>query len=78
MKSTTLDVGGTVSVLDYHCGEKQLRQLRGILQAASNPASNSVSVEYDEAKISVPEIKNRIRECGFHCAGEVVPSHLSH
>ena len=57
---------------------KQLRQLRGILQAASNPASNSVSVEYDEAKISVPEIKNRIRECGFHCAGEVVPSHLSH
>lgn len=78
MKSTTLDVGGTVSVLDYQCVEKQLRQLRGIHQAASNPASNSVSVEYDEAKISVPEIKNRIRECGFHCAGEVVPSHLSH
>ncbi len=78
MKSTTLDVGGTVSVLDYQCVEKQLRQLGGIRQAASNPASNSVSVEYDEAKISVPEIKNRIRECGFHCAGEVVPSHLSH
>ncbi len=78
MKSTTLDVGGTVSVLDYQCVEKQLRQLGGIHQAASNPASNSVSVEYDEAKISVPEIKNRIRECGFHCAGEVVPSHLSH
>ncbi len=78
MKSTTLDVGGTVSVLDYQCVEKQLRQLGGIHQAASNPASNSVSVEYDEAKISVPEIKNRIRECGFHCAGEVVPSYLSH
>ncbi|MFZ5673225.1 MAG: heavy metal translocating P-type ATPase [Pseudomonadota bacterium] len=78
MKSTTLDVGGMVSMLDYQCVEKQLRQLRGIHQAGSNPASNSVSVEYDETKISVPEIKKKIRECGFHCAGEVVPNHLSH
>jgi Cu2+-exporting ATPase len=77
VKSTTLDVGGMVSALDYQCVEKQLRKLRGIHQAGSNPASNSVSVEYDETRISAPEIKNKIRECGFHCAGEVVPKHLS-
>lgn len=77
MKSTTLDVGGMVSALDYQCVEKQLRRLRGVHQAGSNPASNSVSVEYDETRISVPEIRNKIRDCGFHCAGEVTPSHLS-
>jgi len=77
MKSATLDVGGMISTLDYQCVEKHLRQLRGIHQAGSNPASNSVSVAYDETKVSVPEIERKIRECGFHCAGEVLPSHLS-
>ncbi|MEO5323001.1 heavy metal translocating P-type ATPase [Mesorhizobium sp. CC13] len=76
MKTATLDVGGMLSMLDYQCVEKQLGQLRGVKRATSNIASNSVTVEYDDAVVGISLLKEKIDECGFHCKGEVVPSHI--
>ncbi|MEJ6781263.1 heavy metal translocating P-type ATPase [Aminobacter sp. Piv2-1] len=76
MKTATLDVGGMLSMLDYQCVEKQLGQLRGVNRATSNIASNSVTVEYDDAVVGISLLKEKIDECGFHCKGEVVPSHI--
>ncbi|MGF7007517.1 heavy metal translocating P-type ATPase [Aminobacter sp. BE322] len=76
MKTATLDVSGMLSMLDYQCVEKQLGQLRGVKRATSNIASNSVTVEYDDAVVGISLLKEKIDECGFHCKGEVVPSHI--
>jgi len=53
----------------------QLRQ-PGIHHAAANTASQTVTVGYDETRISEAEIRRLIEECGYHCQGEVLPRHL--
>jgi len=76
MKTATLDVGGMLSVLDYQAVEKRLAQLPGVHRVAASAASNTATVEYDEAATSVATLKERIVQCGFHCTGQVVPRHV--
>jgi P-type Cu2+ transporter len=76
MKTATLDVGGMSSVLDYRCVEKQLGRIPGVKQVTASIASNSATVEYDENVTNVAALKDKIQECGFHCAGGILPAHL--
>ena len=76
MKTTTLDVSGMLSMLDYQGVEKQLGRLPGVHHATASIASNSVTVEYDETVTSVAELKGKIDECGFHCTGQIMPKHV--
>jgi Cu2+-exporting ATPase len=76
MKTATLDVGGMLSMLDYQCIEKQLRKLAGIHSVTASIASNSATVEYDEAVTNVATIREKINACGFHCTGQIMPKNL--
>jgi len=76
MKTATLDVGGMSSMLDYRCVEKQLGRIPGVKQVTASIASNSATVEYDENVTNVAALKDKIQECGFHCAGGILPAHL--
>jgi hypothetical protein len=38
----------------------------------ANIASRTATVEYDEAVTSVARLKDKISECGFLCAGQIV------
>jgi Cu2+-exporting ATPase len=76
MKTATLDVGGMLSMLDYHCIEKQLRQLHGVKSANASIASSSVTVAYDETVISVAALKDKINWSGFPCTGQIMPKHV--
>ena len=76
MRTTTVDVGGMVSMLDNQIVEKQLGKMPGVRRAAVNIASNSATVEYDETVTTIDAIKERIIACGLHCTGEVLPRHL--
>ncbi|WP_052280844.1 heavy metal translocating P-type ATPase [Nocardia vulneris] len=53
-----------------------LRRRPGVLDVAANPAAHTATVTYDPAHTSVPELAGWIRECGYHCAGRSVPTHL--
>ena len=76
MKTATLDVGGMTSMLDYRGVEKQLGRIPGVTQVTASVASNSATVAYDENVTNVAALKAKIEECGFHCAGRVVPNHV--
>ncbi|MFH1340578.1 MAG: heavy metal translocating P-type ATPase [Pseudomonadota bacterium] len=76
MKTATLDVGGMLSMLDYQGVEKQLGRIPGVRRATASTASNSATVEYDDAVTSVAALKDKINECGFHCTGQIMPKHV--
>ena len=76
MKTTTVDVGGMLSMLDYQIVEKQLAKMPGVVKATVSIASNSATIEYDETVTTIDAIKEKIIACGFHCTGEVMPKHL--
>jgi Cu2+-exporting ATPase len=42
----------------------------------ANIASRTATVEYDEAVTGVARLKDKISECGFLCAGQIVPKYI--
>lgn len=78
MKTSTVDVGGILTPLSDMGIEKQLKRLPGVERADVDYATASATVTYDERVTSLAAIKAKIRDCGFNCAGEVVPRHVCH
>jgi Cu2+-exporting ATPase len=76
MKTATLDVGGMLSVLDFQGVEKQLGRVPGVHSVTASTASNSATVEYDESVTSIGALKQQILKCGYHCTGQIMPSHV--
>ncbi|MDO8410937.1 MAG: heavy metal translocating P-type ATPase [Phenylobacterium sp.] len=76
MRTITVDVSGFRTPLDPLVIEKHLRALKGVRSATANFASASASVEYDDAAVSAAELEQAVRDCGFHCRGELVPQHV--
>ncbi len=76
MKTATLELKGLFEELDHLGVEKRIGALPGVLDAHANPASGSVSVHYDPAVTSEPVLREAVRECGYHCRGEMQPDHM--
>ncbi|WP_112875376.1 heavy metal translocating P-type ATPase [Paracoccus endophyticus] len=76
MSTVTLEVGGLFEELDHLGVEKQLRQEPGVRRAVANPASGSVTVDFDPGATSVERLQWIIGSCGFRCRGEVTPRHV--
>ncbi|WP_299820958.1 heavy metal translocating P-type ATPase [uncultured Jannaschia sp.] len=76
MRTVTLEVGGLFEELDHLSVEKRLRQEPGVSRAAANPASSSVTVDFDPAATDAGKLRKRIASCGFRCGGEVAPRHV--
>jgi len=76
IKTTVLEVGGMLSVLDPLGVEKQLKAMPGVYVASVNIATGNAVVEYDETVTSVKALRATIIECGFDCCGEVLPKHV--
>lgn len=76
MITTLIDVRDLLSPLSARGVEKQLAKLPGVKQAEVNGVSGSTTVVYDETVTGLNAIKAKVRECGHHCGGELVPKHL--
>src|SRR5260370_21144680 len=76
MKTSVVDVGGIVSPLSATGVERMLRQLPGLHRAEVNAVAGSATVEYDDARIALDDIRQAVVDCGHHCRGERVPRHL--
>ena len=75
-ETVTVDVGGLFQILDRELIARQLQKLPGVHEAHVNYASGSATVSFDPASTSLARIEERIRECGYHCGGEMLPAHL--
>ena len=76
MKTSIIEVGGLLSVLSARGVEKQLARLTGVERVDVNYAAGSATVVYDESRLDLKTVKARVRECGYHCGGELVPRHV--
>ena len=76
MRTAVVEVGDLLSVQSAMGVEKQVRRLPGIERVEVNVVSGSATVVFDEKVTNLRRIKDRIRECGHHCRGEIVPEHL--
>jgi len=76
MKTITLEVRDLFQGLDHLGVERAVARAPGVVDARSNPASESITVDFDEHTISVAGLKELVRECGFHCRGRPVPRHV--
>jgi P-type Cu2+ transporter len=76
MKTSTIEVGGLLSALSGRGVEKRLKLLAGVNRADVNYVNGSATVVYDEAATNLETIKSKVRECGYHCSGELAPKHV--
>lgn len=76
MSTITVDVSGFRTPLDPLVIEKHLRGLKGVRKATANFASATASIDYDPATVGAAELEQAVRDCGFHCRGEVAPRHV--
>ena len=76
MKTTTLEARGLFEELDHLGIEKQLRRAEGVARAEANPASESVTIDYDERVTDPGELERLLRACGYHCRARPLPAHL--
>ena len=76
MKTSTIEVGELVSTLSAAGVHRQLSTLPGVRHADVNYVAGSATVHYDEAKITLDAIRQRVVDCGYHCRGELVPAHV--
>ncbi len=75
-KAVTLEVKGLFEELDHLGVEKRVGALTGVHSAHSNPASASVTIHYDAAVTNEAALRKAVRDCGYHCRGEMQPDHV--
>jgi Cu2+-exporting ATPase len=56
--------------------DTELRRCAGVVDVEPNPVSQTATVTYDPAKISLAELRDCVQKCGFACEGQSVPTHL--
>ena len=76
MRTSTIEVGELVSTLSAAGVHRQLSTLPGVHHADVNYVAASATVQYDEARVTVEAIRQRVVDCGYHCRGELVPAHV--
>lgn len=75
MQETTFDIGNWRSVLDAQCIEHCLMQMPAVHHADANFMSGTATVHYDEAQVSVADMKKMLDQGGFACM-QSMPRHL--
>ena len=76
MRTSTIEVGELVSTLSAAGVERQLSTLPGVHHADVNYVAGSATVHYDESLTTLEAIRQRVTDCGYHCRGELVPTHV--
>jgi Cu2+-exporting ATPase len=71
-----LHVGGLGWASEKAVVERVLGRRSGVRLVEANPVSQTATVTFDTAQTSVAELRQWVRECGYHCAGQSVPSHV--
>ena len=56
--------------------ERALSKRPGVINVDANPVAQTATVTFDPSQTSVAVLKKWVEECGYHCAGQSVPTHL--
>ena len=71
-----LEVSGVQWATSKNVAEAVLSRQRGVLSVDANPVAQTATVTYDTNRTTLTELRDWVRDCGFHCAGQSVPHHV--
>jgi P-type Cu2+ transporter len=74
--TTVLHVGGLNWASEKAVVEGVLGRRPGVRAVDANPVGQTATVTFDPARTSVAELRRWVTQCGYHCAGQSVPSHV--
>ena len=74
--TAVLDVSGLHWATEQHVVASRLGRRPGVLDVEVNPVAQTATVRFDPHRTSLAELRDWVIECGYHCAGQSVPSHI--
>jgi P-type Cu2+ transporter len=74
--TVVLHTGGLNWASEKAVAEAVLGRRAGVQDVEANPVAQTATVTFDPQKTSVAELRRWVEECGLHCAGQSVPTHL--
>ncbi|WP_319164725.1 heavy metal translocating P-type ATPase [Streptomyces sp. ME08-AFT2] len=74
--TAVLDVRGLAWASQQSTVAAALGRRPGVLQVEANPVAQSATVVFDPRRTSLAQLRRWVTECGYHCAGQSVPSHV--
>lgn len=76
VRSAVLDTRGLSWASEKNIVEAVLARRAGVVKVEANPVSQTANVTYDPELTSLAQLRGWVQECGLHCAGQSVPSHI--
>ena len=74
--TAVLEVTGVDWASSKNVTEAVLGRRPGVLAVDANPVSQTATVTYDPTTSDLTHLRDWVRECGYHCAGQSVPQHI--
>ncbi len=74
--TAVLEVSGVQWASSKNVVEAVLSRRPGVLTVDASPVSQTATVTYDPDRTSMTELRDWVRDCGYHCAGQSVPHHI--
>jgi Cu2+-exporting ATPase len=74
--TAVLEVSGVQWATSKNVAEAVLSRRPGVHSVDANPVAQTATVTYDPNRTNLTELRDWVRECGFHCAGQSVPQHM--
>ncbi len=75
-RTVVLEVRGVHWASSKSVTEHTLRRRPGVVEVEANPVSQTATVTYDPHATSVADLRDWVRDCGYHCSGLSVPHHV--
>nr|MBA3551933.1 cation transporter [Actinomycetota bacterium] len=76
LATVVLHTGGLNWASEKAVVESVLRRRPGVGSVDANPVSQTATLTFDTTRTSVAELRRWVEECGLHCAGQSVPTHV--
>ncbi|MGW5162297.1 heavy metal translocating P-type ATPase [Nonomuraea wenchangensis] len=76
VSTAVLDVSGLHWASEQNVVVAVLGRRPGVIHVEANPVGQTATVRFDPRRTSVAELRTWVIDCGYHCAGQSVPSHI--
>ncbi|MHB1128927.1 MAG: heavy metal translocating P-type ATPase, partial [Ilumatobacteraceae bacterium] len=74
--SALIEVGGLQWASEKNVVEKVLKSRPGVIGVDANPVAQNATITYNPAVTTIVDLRNWVRDCGYHCRGQSVPAHI--
>ncbi|GAB3294271.1 heavy metal translocating P-type ATPase [Parasphingorhabdus pacifica] len=75
-RTAVLDVRGLLWASEQNVVAARLGRRPGVQAVEVNPVAQTATAVFNPNRTTLAELRRWVQECGYHCAGQSVPSHI--